>query len=316
MPDTSERPAPPPVVVYAARDADSMTAVLHEYTDESGITVLLTTESGRSLIDRLRSEKHGATADLVLADSVGHLWTAVENDILRPSSSETLGGNIPESLRDPENLWFALLVFGRMIAYDAREVGPKDLTNYAALGDEQWRGKLCLTSGSDVDVQAHVAMMIAENGERQAELTVRAWVANLSIPIVTEDAMLLRAIEDGQCGLGIVNSDDFARYARDKPNSPVAGFLPPTSSGGSYINIVGAAVTRHANNPAGALHLLEWLSSEQGQERLAGQDLEVPVGQLDEWSALEISLINLAGAGYYHEDALELMERAHYGKSQ
>ena len=315
VPDTPERLPAPPVVVYAARDADSMTAVLYEYTDETGITVLLTTESGRSLIDRLTYERRTATADLVIADSVGHLWTAVENDVLRPSSSETLENNIPESLRDPENLWFALLVFGRTIAYDSREIDPKNLTNYAALGGEQWRGKLCLTSATDVDDQSHIAMMIAEEGERLTELTVRAWVANLSIPVVTDDATLLRAIEDGQCGLGIVNSDDLARYTRDQPNTPVAGFLPPASSGGAYINIVAAAVTRHASNPAGALHLLEWLSSEIGQERLAGQELEVPVGQLDEWSALQISLTNLAGAGYYHEDAVELMERARYGRA-
>lgn len=286
-----------------------MRALFDVYTDETGITVLLTTESGQSLIDRLSAEKHRATADLVLADSVGHLWVAVENDVLRPSSSEILGSNIPQRLRDPDKLWYALLVFSRTIAYDTREIDLQKLTNYAALGDDQWRGKLCLTSATDIDDQSHIAMMIAADGERPTELTVRAWVANLSIPIVTDAAKLLQAIEDGQCGLGIVNSDDLARFIRDKPHTPVAGFLPPASSGGAYINIIGAAVTRHSNNPAGALHLLEWLSSEKGQERLAGQDLEVPVSQLDQWSALQI---NLAGAGYYHEEAVELMERARW----
>ncbi len=313
--DAPGRPPAPPVVVYAARDADSMRAVLDAYTHDTGLTVLLTTESGRALIDRLNAEKHRATADLILADSIGHLWKAAESDILRPSRSATLESNVPENMRDPEKLWFALLVFGRTIAYDARKINPDKLTNYVALGGDQWRGKLCLTSSTDADDQSHIAMMIAEDGVRPTERTVRAWVANLSIPVVSDDAKLLQAIEDGQCGLGIVNSDDLARFARDKPNTSVAGFLPPASSGGAYINIVGAAVTRHASNPAGALDLLEWLSTEKGQERLAGQDLEVPVSQLDEWSALQISMISLAGAGYYHEDAVELMERARYGRA-
>ncbi len=313
-PETSERPPAPPVIVYAARDADTMTALFDVYTDETGVTVLVTTESGRSLIDRLSAEKHRATADLIITDSVGHLWAAVEDDILRPSRSEILGSNIPERLRDPDKLWYALLVFGRTIAYDTREIDLRKLTNYAGLGSDQWRGKLCLTSATDVDDQSHIAMMIAEDGEGQTELIVRAWVANLSIPIVTDAANLLQAIEDGQCGLGIVNSDDLARFIRDMPNSIVAGFLPPASSGGAYINIVGAAVTRHAGNPAGALQLLEWLSSEKGQERLAGEDLEVPVSRLDEWSALQVSLISLAEAGNYHEDAEELMERSRWVK--
>ncbi len=322
VPDTSERPPAPPVVVYAARDAASMRAVLDAYTEETGITVLLTTESGRALIDRLSAEKHRPTADLVLTDSIGHLWRAVENDILRPSTSETLEINIPENLRDPENLWFGLLVFGRTIAYDKREIDPDELTGYSALGDDQWRGKLCLSSATDVDNQSHIAMMIGDYGERPAELTVRDWIANLAIPVMADDAQLLQAIEDRQCGVGIVNSDDVARFTRDHPDTSVAGFWPLASSGGAYINIVGAAVTRHASNPVGARQLLEWLSSEKGQIQLAGRNLEYPANQnvpadnaLGEWREHQINPINLAGSGYHHQDAVKLMERARYTRS-
>jgi iron(III) transport system substrate-binding protein len=316
VPDATERPPAPPVVVYAARDADTMRAVLDKYTDETGITVLLTTESGRSLVDRIIAEKHRATADLLLADSIGHFWRAAEADVIRPSSLESLEINIPVRLRDPDKLWFALLAFARTIAYDTRKIDSNELSDYAALGDDRWRGELCLTSAADIDVQSHIAMMIRDLGERATELAVRAWVANLATPIVRDDAQLLQAIEDGRCSLGIVNTDDLARFARDQPMTAVAGYLPPASSGGSYISIVGAAVTRHANNPAGALRLLEWLSSDKGQELLAREDLEVPIGDLDEWSALQISPIDLAGVAYYYEDVVRLMERARYGRAQ
>lgn len=321
LPESSEKPPAPPVVVYAARDAASMRAVLDAYTEETGITVLLTTGSGRALIDRLSAEKHSPTADLVLTDSIGHLWRAAENDVLRPSSSQTLEINIPENLRDPENLWFALLVFGRTIAYDKREIDPDELTGYSALGDDQWRGRLCLGSAIDVDNQSHIAMMIGNYDERPTELTLRGWIANLAIPVVADDVQILQAIEDGQCWLGIVNSNDVARFVRDNRDTPVAAFWPPASSGGAYINIVGGAVTRHASNPLGARQLLEWLSSETGQRQLAGRDLEYPANQyvaaddvLGEWAGLHINPIDLAGAGYYHEDAMKLMERARWVK--
>lgn len=314
--DSPERPPGPPVVVYAARDADAMRAVLDAYADETGITVLLTAETGHSLIDRISAEKHRATADLVLVDSVGHLWRAAENDILRPSRSEVLETAISDNLRDPDKLWFALLVFARTIAYDVTEIEPEDLSNYAALGDKRWRGKLCLSSAADIDEQTHIAMMIQEQGERSTELTVRAWVANLAIPIVSDDTQLLQAIEDGRCSLGIVNSDDLAKFTGDHPKTSVAGFLPPTSSGGAYIGVVGAGVTRHANNPAGALRLLEWLASETGQDLLAAHDLEVPVHELDDWSDLQTSPVTLASTWFYHEDAVKLMERARYGTAR
>ena len=314
--DAPERPPGPPVVVYAARDADTMRAVLDAYMDETGIAVLLTTEFGRSLVERITAEKHRATADLVILDSIGHLWTAVANDILRPTSSEILEENIPEKLRDPEKLWFALLVVGRTIVYDNRDVESKQLTSYIALGDERWRGKLCLSSAGDIGNQSHIAMMIAEHGVRASELTVRNWIANLAIPVLADDADLLQAIEDGRCSVGIVDSRSFNQFTIDQPDTAVDWFFPRASAGGGYITVVGAAVTRHANNPAGARQLLEWLSSGDGKEALSYQDLDVPVRYADESKTAHVSPVDLAAAGYYHEDAVSLMERARYDRTQ
>ena len=295
-------------------DAGLVGTVLDAYTSDTGISVVLTTESGRSLIDRLSAEKHRATADLVILDSIGRLWMAVEKDIFRPSRSEILETSIPNDLRDPDNLWFALLVFGRIIAYDNRETEAELLTNYVALGDEEWRGHLCLSSASDIDNQSHVAMMIADHGVSTAELNVRAWIANLAIPIVADDATLLRAIDEGRCRVGVVDSNSLNQFRLDEPNSSVEWFIPPASEGGTYINIVGAAVTRHANNPAGALQLLEWLVSRDGQHLLSGQDLEVPASYLEDSSVLQTSARDLARASYHFEEAVQLMERAHYGR--
>ncbi len=321
-PETSEKPRAAAVVLYAARDAGLMQAVLDAYTAETGVPILLTTESGQALIDRLTAERHKSTADLLLTDGVGHLWIAAEEDILRPTNSELLETGIPEFLQDPENLWFALLVYGRTIAYDKRVINPDELISYAGLGDDRWRGKLCLSSASDADNQALVAMLIAEHGKRSAELIVRAWIANLAMPVLADDEQIFQAIKNGPCGLGIVNSDDAARLERDHPESPVALFWPPVSSGGAYINMVGAAVSRHAGNPMGAKELLEWLLSDAGQKLLAGRNLEYPVSRhvpaddsQAEWSALPIKPMRISRAGFYHEDAVKLMERAGYARS-
>jgi len=301
-----ERPAGPPVVVYAARDAAFIQSVLDAYSKETGVRVLLTTETSRALINKLGAEKHRSTADLVIADGIGHLWRAASNDILRPSNSELLKSKIPKHLRDSENLWFALLVSGRAIAYDKRSLDSRELTNYAALGDERWREKLCLSSATNTDNQSQIAMMIAEHGDQPTELIVRSWIANLAISVVADSATLLKEIEEGRCSLGIVSSVDAARHAREAPDSSVALFWPQET----YIDVVAAAVTRHAGNPAGALQVLEWLWSDKGQKLLAAEKLEYAASQ--ELPFESISSVDLAGAGYYLEDAVRLMERAHY----
>ncbi len=47
-PETSEKPRAAAVVLYAARDAGLMQAVLDAYTAETGVPILLTTESGQA----------------------------------------------------------------------------------------------------------------------------------------------------------------------------------------------------------------------------------------------------------------------------
>jgi iron(III) transport system substrate-binding protein len=279
---------------------------------DTGITVVLETVNAATLGERLIAEKQRATADLVIADGIANLWAAAEVDMLRPSHSDLLAENIPEELRDPENLWFGLLGFARTIAYDKRAIDPADLRGYEELGDKRWRGKLCLSSADHADNQALVAMMIAEHDNRPAELIARSWIANLALPVVADDATLFKEIEAARCGLGIVNSDDALRLARNDPHTAVELFWPTDASGGAYINVVAAAVTRHAGNPVGALRFLEWLSSERGQQQLAGQNPEYAVH-----SPLPIAHVNstgLARAAFYREDAVLLMERASWKK--
>lgn len=300
----------PPVVVYAARDAELMQTIIDAYSGDTGVTILLTTESGRSIIDRVTAERYGSTADLVLTDAIGHLWTAAERDILRPSNSQLLSRNIPQHWRDPEKFWFALLVYGKAVVTDGRATNRDEPMSYVALGDARFRRKLCLSSAAEAGNQSLVAMLIAEHGERPAELIVRSWIANLALPVVADDARLLREIEEGRCGVGIVGSNAAVRHMRVNPNTRVETSWPKAASGGAYIDIVGAAVTRHAGNPAGATKLLEWLTSEKGQRLLAAGGSEYRLGEA--MPIGQTSTISLAAAGYYLEDAVRLMERARW----
>jgi iron(III) transport system substrate-binding protein len=301
--ESPDKPPGPPVVVYAAQDKQVAQSIMDAYTTDTGVSILLTTESGRALLDKLSAEKHRATADLFISDGIAYLWAAAERDILRPSNSELLRNNIPDNLRDQENLWFALKLVSRTIAYDKRTIEASELSGYAALGDEKWHDKLCLSSSTNAGNRSHVAMMVAEHGDHPAEVIVRSWINNLATSVVADDARLLAEIDEGLCGLGIVNADRAERHIRENSGTSIAMYWPPDSEGGTYVDIAGAAVTRHAGNPAGAVHLLEWLSSRNGINLTGGSNADY-----------RISPVSLGGAGFYQEDAVRLMERAHWAE--
>lgn len=311
--------APKPVVVYSARAEQLIKPIFDAYTAATGVPIRYMTDSEQPLIQKLKAEGATTVADILLTVDAGNLWYAAEEGVLRPAYSDVLESNIPAHLRDPENLWFAMSVRARTIVYDTRKIDPSQLTGYAGLADEKWRGKLCLRTSAKVYNQSLVAMMIAQMGERETEIVVRGWVDNLATSVFANDTKLIEAIAAGQCQVGIVNTYYFGRLQRENPDIPVAIFWPTAETGGVHVNVSGAGITRHSRNPEGAKALLEWMSGEVGQQLLAGENLEYPANPAVEpsplvaaWGEFDASPMNVTQAGVFQADAVKLMDRADY----
>ncbi|MGB5247795.1 MAG: extracellular solute-binding protein [Woeseia sp.] len=316
--DTASAP-PAAVVVYSARAEQLIKPLFDAYTAETGVPVQYTTDSEQPLIQKLLAEGQTTPADLLLTVDAGNLWYAAEQGVLRPIRSEILEANIPAQLRDPEHQWFAMSVRARTLVYDKRTVDPTELSDYAALADEKWRGKLCLRTSAKVYNQSLVAMLIAQFGEQRTEEIVRGWVANLATDVFPNDTKLIEAIAAGQCQVGIVNTYYFGRLQKDNPEIPVALFWPAASTGGVHVNVSGAGVTRHARNPEGAQKLLEWMSQPAAQRILGGENMEYPANPavaadplVQAWGVFDASPMNVARAGENQADAVRLMDRAGY----
>lgn len=319
-PDTEESTAgPEPVVVYSARAEQLIQPIFDAYTEKTGVPIRYTTDSEQPLIQKLLAEGGTTPADLLLTVDAGNLWYAAEQGALRPTYSATLERNVPEHLRDPENMWFGLSVRARTIVYSTERVDPAELGGYAGLADEQWQDRLCLRTSEKVYNQSLVAMLIADLGEERTERIVRGWVDNLATDVFANDTQLIEAIAAGQCDVGIVNTYYFGRLQRENPDIPVAIHWPPADTGGVHVNVSGAGVTRHADNAEGAQALLEWMSSEEAQKLLGGENLEYPANPAVEphpivaaWGSFDPSPMNVAQAGHYQANAVRLMDRAGY----
>ncbi|HEX7718673.1 MAG TPA: extracellular solute-binding protein [Woeseiaceae bacterium] len=316
---TEDAQPPQPVVVYSARAEQLIKPIFDAYTAETGVPIQFTTDSEQPLIQKLLAEGQTTPADLLLTVDAGNLWYAAEQGALRPTYSDVLEANIPEHLRDPDDQWFGLSVRARTIVYDSRTVTADELTDYAGLADEKWRGKLCLRTSEKVYNQSLVAMLIAELGEQTTERIVRGWVANLATDVFSNDTQLLEAIAAGQCAVGVANTYYFGRLQRDNPEIPIGVFWPSAETGGVHVNVSGAGVTRHADNPEGAQALLIWMSSPAAQNLFGGENMEYPANRavaphplVAAWGPFDASPMNVAQAGIYQADAVKLMDRAGY----
>lgn len=307
------------IVVYSARIEQLVKPLFDAYTRETGVKIKFVTDKEGVLLERLKAEGVNTPADLLITVDAGNLWQAAREELLKPVPSATLAGNVPVHLRDPDNRWFGLSIRARTIFYNLQKVKPGELSTYADLADPRWRGRLCLRTSKKVYNQSLVAMMIAEQGEAKTEEIVKGWVANLATDPFPDDTRMLEAIAAGQCDVGIANTYYFGRLLEKRPDLPLALFWADQQGRGVHINISGAGVTRHAKNEAGAVKLLEWLSSAKAQNLFADANLEFPVNPavkpaaaVAAWGDFKQDPLNVAKAGEFQAAAVKLMDRAGY----
>lgn len=307
------------IVVYSARIEQLVKPLFDAYTRETGVKIKFVTDKEGVLLERLKAEGANTPADLLITVDAGNLWQAAREELLKPVPSATLAGNVPVHLRDPDNRWFGLSIRARTIFYNPQKVKPGELSTYADLADPRWRGRLCLRTSKKVYNQSLVAMMIAEQGEAKTEEIVKGWVANLATDPFPDDTRMLEAIAAGQCDVGIANTYYFGRLLEKRPDLPLALFWADQQGRGVHINISGAGVTRHAKNAAGAVQLLEWLSSAKAQNLFADANLEFPVNPavkpaaaVAAWGDFKQDPLNVAKAGEFQAAAVKLMDRAGY----
>jgi iron(III) transport system substrate-binding protein len=311
------------VVVYSARNEQLIKPLFDAYTKETGVTVKFVTDKEGPLLARLKAEGANTPADMLMTVDAGNLWQASEEGLLRQVKSNTLGANVPAHLRDPDNEWFGLSIRARTLIYNKDKVKPADLSTYEDLASAKWKNRLCLRTSKKVYNQSLVAMMIHEYGEGKTEDIVTGWVNNLAAPPFPDDTKAMEAVAAGQCDVTLVNTYYYGRLIEKNPKLPLGIFWPnqnlKAQNAGVHVNISGAGITKHAKNPAGAIKLLEWLSSEKAQNLYADGNLEYPVNAkvkpdptVAAWGSFKQNLINVKEAGTLQAKAVKLMDRVGY----
>jgi len=309
------------LVVYSARKEHLIQPLFEAYTKQTGVEIKYITDKAGPLLQRLKAEVKNTPADLLITVDAGNLWHAASEGLLQPVDSEILQENVPANLRDDQNRWFGLSLRARTIVYSTERVQPEQLSTYAALGDDVWKGRLVLRTSQKVYNQSLVAMMIAEYGEEKTERIVRSWVDNLATAPFSNDTRTMEAIVAGQGDVGIVNTYYYGRLLRENPDLKLALFWPnqEQADSGVHVNVSGAGVTRHATNSEAAIRFLEWLSSEKAQNLFADANLEYPVNprvapnpEVAAWGTFTPSPFNLIQAGERQGQAIRLMDRAGY----
>ena len=309
--------------IYSARKEALIKPLLDRFSEATGTQINLVTGKGDALLTRLQSEGINSPADLLLTVDAGRLYRAQQAGVLQPMISERLNAAIPQHLRSTDDQWFGLSVRARVIVYAKDRVGVKQLSNYEALAEPRWRGKVCVRSSSNIYNQSLVASMLATEGMQHTETWLEGLVVNFARTPAGGDRDQIKAVAAGLCDVAIVNSYYLGGMLRSsdpaqlKAASSVGLFWPNQDGRGTHINISGAGVTRSSQNPELAAQLIAFLASDESQRWYAEMNNEFPVRAdievsetLRTWGGFDADQLNVTELGRNNANAIMAMDRA------
>ncbi|MFP4072921.1 MAG: extracellular solute-binding protein [Actinomycetota bacterium] len=304
------------VRVYSGRHYD-LEEAFQGYADETGVNVDFLFGGDAELRERLRTEGEDTLADVFMTVDAANLELAASEGLLQPIDSSVLDAAVPDNLIHPQRLWVGLSKRVRTIMYHPDRVDPSELSTYEDLADPRWRDRLCMRNSNNVYTQSLVASLIYHHGYDGALEVVRGWVEN-ETEIMSNDIVILETIAAGGCDVGITNHYYLARLLEDDPEFPVLPFWANQDGRGVHVNVSGAGVTAHADDPDLAADLIEWLATE-GQEEFVYGNHEYPVNpEVDapplvrEWGEFKEDALNAAEFAALNSDAIRLMSEAGY----
>lgn len=311
------------VNLYTTREPALIQPLLDAFSKESGVKVN-TVFVKDGLLERVKAEGARSPADVLMTVDVGNLIDLVDGGVTQPVRSATLESTIPANLRDVKGQWFALSLRDRVL-YVEKDV-KLDKFTYEDLADPKWKGKVCIRAGQHPYNTALIAAKIAHDGVAQTEQWLRGVKANLARKATGGDRDVARDILGGICDIGIANAyyvghmKNAAQGTDARKWGDAINVIRPTfassKSGGTHVNISGAAVSKNAPHKAEAVKLLEYLVSEPAQAIYARANYEYPVRAgvtldpvIANIGALKIDPLSVQEIAKYRKQASELVDK-------
>ena len=307
------------VKVYSGRHYNTDRAIYKKFSEETGIKVRLIEAAGISLIERLKREGSNSQADLILLVDAARITNAAKAGLLQPISSTSLENDVPTSLKDPGNEWFALTRRVRVLVANPKVVDINKIKDYTDLSDPSLKGKVCLRNRKSPYNQSLVANQIKNKGEVATRNWLNGMISNVSQPFFPGDIAIVRAVAKKKCGVGIVNHYYVARMLagvngrRDTLYSRRVNVLTPNPA---HVNISAGGVAKYAKNKSEAIRLLEFLASPRGSKGLAAPTFEHPLKEenqnpiVQNFGGFTPDDVTVQQLGEYNTQAIQLMKSA------
>src|SRR4051812_3784404 len=267
------------LTLYNAQHEDLMKAVVEGFTDKTGIKVEFRSGDDSELANQIVQEGKASPADVFVTENSPSVQVVADAGLFAPVDKDTLA-QVPEKYRPESGDWTGFAGRSTVLAYNPGLISEADLpASMMDLANPEWRGKVGFAPGG-ADFQAIVGAVRELRGEE----ATRTWLQGLADgdAVYQGNSAVMQAVNEGKIPVGIIYHyywyKDQAESGENSKN--VKLHLFGNQDPGAFVSVSGAGVLASSDHQDEAQQLVSYLTSPDGQKRLAGSTaLEYAVGE-------------------------------------
>lgn len=267
------------VVVYTSVDRLFSEPVLKDFEKERGIKIkaIFDTEEAKStgIVNRLIAEKNNPQADVFWSGDPVRPILLEKMDMLEPYAAPN-ASDIPDIYKDEKGNWTGFSARARVIIYNKNivnpEEAPKSIFDFLK---PDWSGRIAIANPLFGTTSIHAAALFAVLGDNEAKRFFGALKAN-GAKIVSSNGEVRRLVSRGEVAAGITDTDDVNVAILE--GAPVGMVYPDQEGMGTLIMPNMVCIIKNGPNPENAKRLLDFLLSEEVEEKLAyAECVQIPL---------------------------------------
>lgn len=260
------------LTVYSGRSESLVAELFAQFSTQTGINVDVRYADSGELAALLMTEGDASPADVFFSQDAGALGAVSGAGLLGELPADVVDA-VDSRFRSVDSTWVATSGRARVVVYNPELVSTPPATIDDVV-DPKWKGKIGFAP-TNASWQSFVTALRVVRGEDAAKVWLEAFKANE--PVAYEKNGAVRdAVNTGEIALGLVNHYYlYEKIAAEGADAVVAKNHYFTNGDvGGLLNIAGVGVLSSTKNQAGALELVRFLLSAQGQQYFATKTFE------------------------------------------
>jgi iron(III) transport system substrate-binding protein len=256
------------LTLYNAQHEDLMKAMVAGFTEKTGIEVEFRSGEDPELANQIVQEGDASPADVFVTENSPSVQVVADAGLFAPLDDNTLA-QVPEQYRPSSGDWVGFAARSTVLAYNPTLIQESQLpASMLDLANPEWQGKVGFPPGG-ADFQAIVGAVLELRGEE----ATRTWLQALADgnAIYQGNTAVMQAVNEGKIPLGIIYHyywyKDQAESGANSDN--VQLHYVKNQDPGAFVSVSGAGVLASSSHPKEAQQLVNYLTSADGQHRLA-----------------------------------------------